>query len=165
MSEGNSQFESTHFAGDYRLGKVEIFTSSGKKIDISTLIVEMNIYESIHRSNIEGNLMIGDSHNHIDNLPIIGQEQISFKLHRPGINMESIDFETHRGRIYKVDRIVKLRERQKTYLVHFTTGGPWFAKWKPRGVTEGRYAVKWCEDARWLQMKGIIPREKDYLIQ
>ena len=122
MSEGNSQFESTHFAGDYRLGKVEIFTSSGKKIDISTLIVEMNIYESIHRSNIEGNLMIADSHNHIDNLPIIGQEQISFKLHRPGINMESIDFETHRGRIYKVDRIVKLRERQKTYLVHFTTG-------------------------------------------
>ena len=28
MSEGNSQFESTHFAGDYRLGKVEILTSS-----------------------------------------------------------------------------------------------------------------------------------------
>ena len=122
MSEGNSQFESTHFAGDYRLGKVEILTSSGKKIDMSNLVVEMNIYESIFRPNIEGNLVILDSHNHIDNLPIIGQEQISFKLHRPGINMESIDFETHRGRIYKVDRIVKLRERQKTYLVHFTTG-------------------------------------------
>jgi lipopolysaccharide biosynthesis glycosyltransferase len=56
-------------------------------------------------------------------------------------------------------------EDMKPKIVHFTTGGPWFAKWKPRGVTEGKYAVKWCEDARWLQMKGIIPREKDYLIQ
>ena len=121
MSEGNSQFESTHFAGDYRLGKVEILTSSGKKIDMSNLVVEMNIYESIFRPNMEGNLVILDSHNHIDNLPIIGQEQISFKLHRPGVNMESIDFETHRGRIYKVDSIVKTREREKSYMVHFTT--------------------------------------------
>ncbi len=56
-------------------------------------------------------------------------------------------------------------EAMKPKIVHFTTGGPWFAKWKPRGTTEGKYAVKWCEDARWLQMKGIIPREKDYLIQ
>ena len=80
MSEGNSQFESTHFAGDYRLGKVEILTSSGKKIDMSNLVVEMNIYESIFRPNMEGNLVILDSHNHIDNLPIIGQEQ-SYMVH------------------------------------------------------------------------------------
>ena len=28
-------------------------------------------------------------------------------------------------------------EDMKPKIVHFTTGGPWFAKWKPRGVTEG----------------------------
>jgi hypothetical protein len=52
----------------------------------------------------------------------------------------------------------------KPKIVHFTTGGPWFANWKPRGEEEGKYAVKWCEDARWLQMKGIISRKEDYLI-
>jgi len=48
--------------------------------------------------------------------------------------------------------------------VHFTTGGPWFKDWKPRGVTEGKYAVEWCSDADWLKMKGIIPIDRDYMI-
>jgi lipopolysaccharide biosynthesis glycosyltransferase len=49
-------------------------------------------------------------------------------------------------------------------IVHFTTGGPWFKDWAIRGETEGKYAVKWCNDAKWLQMKGIIDRDKDYVI-
>ena len=52
----------------------------------------------------------------------------------------------------------------KPKIVHFTTGGPWFSNWKPRGEEEGKYAVKCCEDAMWLQMKGIISRKEDYLI-
>ena len=49
-------------------------------------------------------------------------------------------------------------------IVHFTTGGPWFKDWAIRGDAEGKYAVKWCNDAKWLQMKGIIDRDKDYMI-
>ena len=48
--------------------------------------------------------------------------------------------------------------------VHFTTGGPWFKDWKPRGAIEGKYAVEWCSDADWLKMKGIIKMDKDYMI-
>ncbi len=48
--------------------------------------------------------------------------------------------------------------------VHFTTGGPWFNAWKPRGDIEGKYAVEWCNDADWLKMKGIIKFDKDYMI-
>jgi lipopolysaccharide biosynthesis glycosyltransferase len=48
--------------------------------------------------------------------------------------------------------------------VHFTTGGPWFKDWKPRGEIEGKYAVEWCSDADWLKMKGIIKMDKDYMI-
>ena len=48
--------------------------------------------------------------------------------------------------------------------VHFTTGGPWFKDWKPRGAIEGKYAVEWCSDADWLKMKGIINMDRDYMI-
>ena len=48
--------------------------------------------------------------------------------------------------------------------VHFTTGGPWFNDWKPRGEVEGKYAVEWCNDADYLKLKGIIKMDKDYMI-
>ena len=47
--------------------------------------------------------------------------------------------------------------------VHFTTGGPWFHKWRPRGGTEGKYATEWSNDAQWLQLQGII-KTGDYMI-
>ena len=47
--------------------------------------------------------------------------------------------------------------------VHFTTGGPWFHKWRPRGGTEGKYATEWSNDAQWLQIQGII-KTGDYMI-
>jgi len=52
-------------------------------------------------------------------------------------------------------------------IVHFTTGGPWFKKWRPRvsHKVDGDYAVEWCNEARWLQMNGLIDREKDYMIE
>ena len=47
--------------------------------------------------------------------------------------------------------------------VHFTTGGPWFNQWSPRGTVESKYAVEWSNDAQWLQLKGHIQTE-DYMI-
>ena len=47
--------------------------------------------------------------------------------------------------------------------VHFTTGGPWFRKWGPRGKEEGKYATEWCNDAQWLQINGHLNNE-DYMI-
>ena len=47
--------------------------------------------------------------------------------------------------------------------VHFTTGGPWFHKWRARGVKEGKYATEWCNDAQWLQMNNLI-EDKDFMV-
>ena len=47
--------------------------------------------------------------------------------------------------------------------VHFTTGGPWFHKWRARGVEEGKYATEWCNDAQWLQMNNLI-EDKDFMV-
>ena len=47
--------------------------------------------------------------------------------------------------------------------VHFTTGGPWFKEWSPRGPVDSKYAVEWSNDAQWLQLKGYTKNE-DYMI-
>ena len=48
--------------------------------------------------------------------------------------------------------------------VHFTTGGPWFKDWGSRRDKDNKYAIEWCNDARWLQMQGILDANKDYMI-
>ena len=67
------------FAGDYKLDSVVVHSASGS-IDIKALMIELNVYESIHADNLYGSMVVADSANHVQNMPIIGQEDIEFKL-------------------------------------------------------------------------------------
>ena len=62
-------------AGDYKLESIIVHSASGP-IDIKSLMVELNVYESIFSPAIYGNIVIADSANHIQNMPLIGQEEI-----------------------------------------------------------------------------------------
>jgi lipopolysaccharide biosynthesis glycosyltransferase len=55
-------------------------------------------------------------------------------------------------------------EKLEAKNVHFTTGGPWFKNWGGARVQDNKYAVEWCNDAKWLKYNGILPQDKDYLI-
>jgi len=48
--------------------------------------------------------------------------------------------------------------------VHFTTGGPWFKSWGGKRNQDNKYAVEWCNDAKWLQYNNLLPYKEDYLI-
>ena len=67
------------FAGDYKLDSVIVHSATGS-IDIKALMVELNVYESIHAPNLSGSMVIADVANHVQNMPIIGQEDIEFIL-------------------------------------------------------------------------------------
>lgn len=108
----------SQFAGDFQLDYI-IIHSSSDPIDIKPLWLELNVYESINSSQITGDVTIADSANHLQNIPIIGQEEIEFVFGTP--QNEQIDFESFRGRIYKVSNMVKTEERQQVYTIHFTS--------------------------------------------
>ncbi len=108
----------SQFAGDFQLDYI-IIHSSSDPIDIKPLWLELNVYESINSSQITGDVTIADSANHLQNIPIIGQEEIEFVFGTP--DNELIDFESFRGRIYKVNNMVKTDERQQVYTIHFTS--------------------------------------------
>jgi type I site-specific restriction endonuclease len=108
-------------AGDYKLESIILHAASGP-IDIKGLMVELNVYESIFSPAVYGNIVIADTANHIQNMPIIGQEEIEFKIRiDDNPDNETIDFKTRRGRIYKISDQVRTGERQQVYTLHFTS--------------------------------------------
>ena len=79
--------DNLEFAGDYHLPYVHLINHSGEGIDSSThgenitaLVIELNIYESIFSSSVTGNIVIADTQNLISKLPIQGTERLSFRL-------------------------------------------------------------------------------------
>ena len=80
------------FAGEFRLDKCELISSSGVSADISKIIAEINIFEDIFSTSLTGSIIISDTNNLVDNMPIIGQEYISLKITTPSMEQDAIDF-------------------------------------------------------------------------
>lgn len=110
------------FAGDYRLSDVILHTITGEQIDIKELVIELNVYESIHRNSMYGSLVIRDAANHIYHKSLCGQEKISFELYTPGaLGHHRINFKRFNAHVYKVSDITRTIEREQSYRLHFTT--------------------------------------------
>ena len=119
------------FAGDYRIDGIvlhnhqnEGIDPNDQGIDITPLVVEMNIYEGINKASITGTLVITDSINLIAKLPIQGTERVSFKLSTPGAHEEShiVDCSERTGHpmhIYKLTDRQQLNEGTQAYTLHF----------------------------------------------
>ena len=84
--------ETLQFAGEFRLDKCELISSSGVSADISKIIAEINIFEDIFSTSLTGSIIISDTNNLVDNMPIIGQEYISLKITTPSMEQDAIDF-------------------------------------------------------------------------
>ena len=80
------------YAGEFSLDKCELISSAGVTVDISSLIVEINIFEDIFAHSLNGSIIIGDTNNLVDNMPIVGQEFIALKITTPGMAEQKIDF-------------------------------------------------------------------------
>ena len=80
------------YAGEFDLEKCELISSAGVIVDISAIIVEINIFEDIFSHSLNGSIIIGDTNNLVDNMPIVGQEYVSLKITTPGLSDPKIDF-------------------------------------------------------------------------
>ena len=119
-------------AGDYDLQYVHIHNHKGEGLtnevkgeNITNMVVELNVYESLYNHAITGTLVIADHRNLISNLPIQGTERISFRLSTK-LNTyhhdNSVDFSEiggHPMHIYKLTDREQLNESVQTYTLHF----------------------------------------------
>ena len=108
------------FAGDYQLENIFVHApSTNGSLDIKSLMLEMNVYQSIFSPSLNGSLTIADSANHLQNVPFIGQEELEFKFGIPDLDL--VDFTKHRARVTKISNVVRTEERQQVYTLNFTS--------------------------------------------
>ena len=122
-----SQLNSTDLkkAGDYVLSQIAVVSkesfdgsSTPKKIDITSLVVEINIYEDIDEKNLSGQIVISDSTGLPNNMPLTGNELIQFKLGTPG-SERFYDFEKNPMVIYKIGQRQVHNPRSQIYVLYF----------------------------------------------
>ena len=92
-------------AGSVEIVELKIIGSTGVIIDLKDFLVELNIYEDIFASTVYGDIVLSDSRNIIELLPIIGEEYINVHFRTP--SMEKVG-----GFIQKTFRVYRLTNRK-----------------------------------------------------
>ena len=86
--------EAIQKAGDFKVDRVSITTSTGLVLDLLNSVLHINLFEGIDSTAVTGNILLVDHVNLVATGPIIGQEFIKLKLRTPGMQGENgiIDF-------------------------------------------------------------------------
>src|SRR6266850_1435554 len=73
-------------SSDYKLNTLNIITSDGKIIDVSGLMVELNLYEDIFSAVMTGSLVMGDALDLISSFSLHGNEFVVINIDKPSLN-------------------------------------------------------------------------------
>ena len=116
--------------GDFILSDVILtsYQSEGNnsnpiKIAVSSLVTEINIYESINNKTLSGSLVLIDAQNVVAALPLTGFERLEFKLFTPSIS-RGFDFTEKSGHpmyIYRIGQRQGINPRVQTYVLYFAS--------------------------------------------
>ena len=108
-------------AGSVNVRELTLISSKNVVIDLNEFLVELNIYEDLFSQNLYGDILLSDSRNLIDFLPIIGEEFLNVEFFTPS-------FEDQKQIIKKTFRVFKLSNRQivrdnntQLYTLHFAS--------------------------------------------
>ena len=107
------------YPGQFELDGVLVIGSSGVRKEISALITEINIYQSLDSPYMSGHLMINDSDDLSSTLPFIGNERLLFKVNTPG--RFPIDFNHYHAVAYNVKKRTHSSDRSQVVLLDFTS--------------------------------------------
>jgi len=107
------------YPGQFELDGVLVIGSSGARKEISALITEINIYQSLDSPYMSGHLKINDSDDLSSTLPFIGNERLLFKVNTPG--RFPIDFNHYHAVAYNVKKRTHSSDRSQVVLLDFTS--------------------------------------------
>ena len=83
-------------------------TLSPLRIDITHLLAEINIFESLDSKTLTGNIVVSDAQAIPIHLPLTGFERVEFKVFTPGCS-RGYDFTSKTGHPMHIFRITKRR--------------------------------------------------------
>jgi hypothetical protein len=100
--------------GDVDVKSAKIITTTGKVIDIIGMIAEISIYEDIFSNTISGHLLLEDSLDLINTLPLVGEEQFELSLLTPTLTVGI----AKTFYVYKLQSLVT-KKRSQTFMLNF----------------------------------------------
>ena len=114
-----SEIERLSFAGDVQIRDVTLITTAGFAATITPQVVTIEIFEDIFSPFISGKMVIKDSQELGNLLPLVGEEIIRIDIGTPTIPAK----DSYIGEFYvfKMDDRFKLSERELAYVLHFTS--------------------------------------------
>lgn len=131
-----------NYATDYLIEEMVLYSLETKTgFDISSMMEELNIFDSIFNTSISGNIVIRDSVGLIEKLPIVGNETLNVRLTKPGTDGQE--------KIEKSFRIYKMSDRKpktnltEIYTLHFCSFQQFFSEQVK--ISKG-YNFKTCAD-------------------
>jgi len=74
------------YAGEINLEYLKIYSSEGVEVNLSEIVVQITLFEDIFNSAFTGNIILVDTLNLIEKLPILGQEYIELKCVTPQVS-------------------------------------------------------------------------------
>lgn len=109
------QQEAIQYGTDFRLVAASIITSTGTANDIRMIFDEINIYEDLLSPVITGNIVLHDSNDLINKLPLTGFEYLSLEFEKPSSSQKYAKV----FRIYKLTDRQRINAQNEAYILHF----------------------------------------------
>ncbi len=108
-------------AGSVNIRELKLISSNDTIVELNDFLVELNLYEDIFSTHLYGDILISDSRNLIDSMPIIGEEYLNVEFFTP-------TFEEKKQIIKKTFRVFKISNRRivrdnntQTFVLHFAS--------------------------------------------
>ena len=124
---GTIDRQKLEYPGHYTISKVYLLsyrmgpTLSPLRIDITHLLAEINIFESLDSKTLTGNIVVSDAQAIPIHLPLTGFERVEFKVFTPGCS-RGYDFTSKTGHPMHIFSITKRQEitaRSQAYVLEF----------------------------------------------
>lgn len=95
---------------------------AGNEIDLFPMLIGLTIYEDMYSPTLSGNIVIRDSMSLFENLPLIGDEDLTIKVkswNYSDSKNNSLDYLHRTFKIIKITDIVNINDYTKVYTLHF----------------------------------------------
>jgi len=100
---------------DYDIQSLDLINSGGQTLDLRRIFVEMQIYQDLYSSVMNGTILINDGNDVFGNFYLCGNEYLKVKIDKPGLGRPL----ERMFRIYKASDRNPSTDSGQSYLLHF----------------------------------------------
>lgn len=108
-------------AGSVVVGELNLISADGTVVELKEFLVELNLYEDIFSNTLYGDIVLSDSRNLIDTLPIIGEEYLNVFFYTPSF-LEQKQFIKKTFRVFRLSNRKIVRDNNtQLFTLHFAS--------------------------------------------